>query len=35
VNTGLVIFPLAGQTEGMVYRLDNIEWKASLPDADL
>lgn len=31
VNTGLVIFPLAGQTDGVVYRLDNIEWKASIP----
>ena len=31
VNTGLVIFPLGGQTDGVVYRLDNIEWKASIP----
>ena len=27
VNTGLVIFPVAGQTDGVVYRLDNVEWK--------
>lgn len=27
VNTGLVIFPVAGQTDGVAYRLDNIEWK--------
>ena len=27
VNTGLVIFPVASQTDGVVYRLDNIEWK--------
>ena len=29
VNTGLVIFPVAGQTDGVVYRLDNVEWKAT------
>ena len=34
VNTGLVIFPVAGQTEGVVYRLDNIEWKATNGEAD-
>ena len=34
VNTGLVIFPVAGQTDGVVYRLDNIEWKATTGTAD-
>ncbi|GIR69585.1 MAG: hypothetical protein CM15mP74_08360 [Halieaceae bacterium] len=34
VNTGLVIFPVAGQTDGVVYRLDNIEWKATTGAAD-
>ena len=34
VNTGLVIFPGAGQTDGVVYRLDNIEWKATTGAAD-
>jgi hypothetical protein len=33
VNTGLVIFPVAGQTDGVVYRLDNVEWKATTGDA--
>ena len=27
VNTGMVIFPLFGETDGVVYRLDNIEWR--------
>lgn len=28
VNTGLVIFPAFGETDGVVYQLDNIEWRA-------
>jgi len=27
-NTGLVIFPAFGETEGVVYQLDNVEWVA-------
>ena len=27
-NTGLVIFPVYGETEGVVYQLDNVEWVA-------
>ena len=26
VNTGLTIFPVFGETEGVVYRLDNVRW---------
>ena len=28
VNTGLVIFPAFGETSGVVYQLDNVEWRA-------
>ena len=28
VNTGLVIFPAFGETDGVVYQIDNIEWRA-------
>ena len=34
VNTGLVIFPVAGQTDGVAYRLDNIEWKVPPSSGD-
>ena len=26
VNTGLTIFPVFGETEGVIYRLDNVRW---------
>ena len=28
MNTGLVIFPAFGETDGVVYQIDNIEWRA-------
>ena len=31
VNTGLVIFPKAGGTDGVVWRVDNVHWQPTVP----